>query len=206
VGDIWEKVKGGRQGGIKVGVIGMGAGTIAAYAERGDEVLFFEIDEEIAREMPRHFSFIGDAQERGARVEVAVGDGRKLLERLPDQKFDILVVDAFSGDSVPAHLLSTEAFKEYSRHLTDGGILAVHASNRIIDVPSVARGGANSADLQPVTLVGKGEGLGVKSEWVAAAKSQAALEGLKTKADGGGGKEESVVWTDKFSDIASVLK
>jgi len=195
-------------GGIRAGAVGMGAGTLASYADSGDKVIFFEVDKEIADEMPKYFSFIDEARRRGAEVEIMVGDGRKVLESLPGQQFDILVVDAFSGDSVPAHLLSAEAFREYARHLSVGGVLAVHASNRIIDVPSVARGGAAGAGLAHVTLEGGDGGLGVRSEWVICARSTSGIERIKKT--GGGGVEvvsgDAVEWTDKFSDIVSAMK
>lgn len=194
--------------GLSVGVMGLGSGTAAGYSDQGDRLVFFEIDAEIAEVMPEHFSFVPDARIRGADVEILVGDGRKLLESMPPQKFDILVVDAFSGDSVPAHLLSAEAFGEYSRHLAKDGILAVHVSNRMIDVPSVARGGASSVGLDHETLMGGGGTLSVKSVWVLASPSEARMRAVRASGLSVPPAESSreVVWTDRYSDIVSVLK
>jgi hypothetical protein len=197
-----------QKGDLSVGVIGLGAGTAAGYTDGGDRMVFFEIDEEIARVMPTHFSFVSDARIRGADIEVLVGDGRKLLESMPPQGFDILVLDAFSGDSVPAHLLSVEAFREYARHLAPEGILAIHVSNRMIDVPSVARGAASAVGLDDATMMGGGGTLSVKSVWVMASRSEARMRALRASGLLVPRSESSreVVWTDRYSDVASVLR
>lgn len=194
--------------GLTVGVMGMGAGTAAGYSDRGDRLVFFEIDQEIAEVMPSHFSFVPDAKIRGVDIEILVGDGRKLLEGMPPQRFDILVIDAFSGDSVPAHLLSVEAFREYARHLAPDGILAVHVSNRMIDVPSIARGGAHHASLDYETLMGGSGDLAVKSVWVLASSSKPRMKAVRASGLSVPHPESSrrVTWTDRYSDIVSVLK
>ncbi len=193
---------------VSAGIVGMGVGTTAGYADHGDRMVFFEIDSEIAEKMPRHFSFIPDARIRGVSVEVLVGDGRKLLESMPPQGFDILVIDAFSGCSVPAHLLSTEAFSEYARHLGPRGVLAVHCSNRALDIASVARAGARAAALDYKTLIGGGGGLGVRSIWVVASSCPSRMEVVKKSGlvveDATTARE--VAWTDRFSEVVSIVK
>ena len=120
----------------KIGVIGLGAGTIAAYGRPGDRIQFYEINpavEPIARNV---FTYMRDA---GAQVSVITGDGRTSLATEPPQDFDVLVVDAFSGDAIPLHLLTTQALTLYRRHLASGGIIAFHISNRHVDLePPIA--------------------------------------------------------------------
>jgi hypothetical protein len=120
----------------KIGVVGLGAGTIAAYGRPGDRIQFYEINpavEPIARNV---FTYIRDS---GAHVSVTTGDARTSLAAEPPQGFDVLVVDAFSGDAIPLHLLTTQALALYRRHLAPGGIIAFHISNRHVDLePPIA--------------------------------------------------------------------
>ncbi|QOY89278.1 fused MFS/spermidine synthase [Paludibaculum fermentans] len=118
-------------GARRVGVVGLGAGTLAAYGRPGDEFRFYEINPMVVQFAKQHFRYLSDTP---ARVDIAVGDGRLLLEHEADQNFDLLVIDAFSGDSIPVHLLTREAFKTYRRHLKPGGILALHLSNLYLDL------------------------------------------------------------------------
>jgi hypothetical protein len=119
-----------------VGVVGLGAGTIAAYGEAGDRMRFYEINplvEPIARNF---FTYLGDSR---ATVSVVEGDGRAMLSRETPQKFDVLVVDAFSGDAIPLHLLTREAMEVYRRQLAPGGVVAFHVSNSYLELaPEIA--------------------------------------------------------------------
>jgi SAM-dependent methyltransferase len=138
VGVTLESV--GQRGSLRVGVIGLGAGTIAAYGRPGDRYTFYEInplDVEVANS---EFSFLRDSP---ANVDVVVGDARLSLEQEAPQGFDILVVDAFSGDSIPIHLLTREAFELYFRQLKPGGLLAVHISNEYVDLEPVVEAEAS---------------------------------------------------------------
>ena len=124
----------------KVGIIGMGTATLACYAEPGQTYRFYEINPEVERIAKQHFTFISDLQARGAKYEMALGDARLMLDHEPDQHFDALVLDAFSGDSVPVHLLTKEAFTIYGRHLQPKGVIAVHITNHYLNLaPVVAR-------------------------------------------------------------------
>ena len=120
----------------KIGVIGLGAGTVAAYGKPGDHIQFYEINpavEPIARNV---FTYIRDS---GAEVSITIGDARTSLATEPPKNFDVLVVDAFSGDAIPLHLLSTQALALYRHHLAPGGIIAFHISNRHVDLePPIA--------------------------------------------------------------------
>ncbi len=122
------------EGPRRVGVIGLGAGAIAAYARKGDLFRFYEIDPQVTAVAMTEFSFL---RESPAQIEVALGDGRLSLEREPDQKFDLLAIDAFSGDSIPMHLITREAMAVYVRHLAPGGVMVFQATNRFVDIAPV---------------------------------------------------------------------
>ncbi len=124
-----------------VGVIGLGAGTMAAYCRPGDVYRFYEINPLVLDFADQHFSFLRDCP---ASKGVALGDARLVLDAEAPQQFDVLAVDAFSGDSVPVHLLTTEAFNIYFRHLKPDGVLAIHISNRYLDMAPVVRRAADS--------------------------------------------------------------
>jgi SAM-dependent methyltransferase len=126
--------------GQRVGVIGLGTGTMASYGRAGDNYRFYEINPDVVSLAGSQFTFLKDTE---AKVDVVLGDARLVLEREPAQQFDILVVDAFSGDAIPVHLLTREAFGVYFRHLRPGGVLAVHISNRHLDLEPVV---AHAAD------------------------------------------------------------
>jgi hypothetical protein len=119
-----------------IGVIGLGAGTLAAYGQPGDRFRFYEINPAVEPIARNAFTYI---RESGAQVEVVGGDGRAELSREDSQRFDVLVVDAFSGDAIPLHLLTTEALALYRRHLAPGGIVAFHISNQHVNLgPPIA--------------------------------------------------------------------
>ncbi len=125
------------QADAKVGVIGMGTATVAAYGEQGQTYRFYEINPDVVDIALKQFSFITDMQARGAKYELALGDARLALDHEPDQHFDALLLDAFSGDSVPAHLLTKEAFSIYQRHLKPNGVIAVHITNHYLNLAPV---------------------------------------------------------------------
>src|SRR5262249_24033906 len=112
-----------KRSGLKIGAVGLGAGTLAAYVEPGDAISFYEINPQVVdiADDKGNFTFLSDCKERGGRCDVKVGDARLVLEReLIDghpQHYDLLVLDAFSGDAIPAHLLTEEAFKIYEQHM-----------------------------------------------------------------------------------------
>jgi spermidine synthase len=113
----------------------LGAGTIAAYARPGDSYRFYEINPAVVDLARRYFTYLSDSP---ATIEIVVGDGRLSLERESPRAFDVLVVDAFSGDAIPVHLLSRESFEVYFRHLAPHGVLALHVSNSALNLVPVA--------------------------------------------------------------------
>jgi SAM-dependent methyltransferase len=125
----------------RAGIIGLGAGTLSAYGQPGDEFHYYEINPQVLALARSEFSFLSGS---AAKIEVTLGDARLSLEAGPPQRFDVVVVDAFSGDAIPVHLLTREAFAVYLRHLQPDGILAVHVSNQYLDLAPVVQQLASS--------------------------------------------------------------
>jgi hypothetical protein len=118
----------------RIGILGLGCGTLAAYGRWGDTLHIYEINPLVLQLAYSHFTYLSDTQ---AKLEVSLGDGRLQLDAQPPQQFDLLVMDAFSGDSVPVHLLTREAFRLYFRHLKPDGILAVNITNAFLNLEPV---------------------------------------------------------------------
>lgn len=124
------------QGPLHVGIVGIGVGTLATYGRPGDRYRLYDIDPLVVDVAKRHFTFLADTR---AATEIVLGDARLQLERESPQQFDVLVIDAFSGDSVPVHLLTRQAFELYFRHLKPDGVLAIHITNRYLDLQPVIK-------------------------------------------------------------------
>ena len=124
-----------------MGAIGLGAGVEASYCRPGDTYRFYEINPEVVKIANSEFTFLKDCP---GQLDVLLGDARLTLEGQPPQDFDLLAVDAFSGDAIPVHLVTREAFLEYFRHLKSDGIVAVHVSNKYLDLVPVVAGIAES--------------------------------------------------------------
>jgi SAM-dependent methyltransferase len=195
----------------RVGVIGLGAGTLAAYARAGDDFEFYEIDPGVieAAEGP-HFSYIAAARQRGARVSIIEGDGRQTLARRAGPKLDLAVVDAFSSGSIPAHLLTMEAFEIIERQLAPGGYIVFHVSNRYFAVEQVVAANANRLGWAHALKHGDGADLGTSaSDWVVLRPHQApaadacAVDLLDGSAPAA---TASAFWTDDFSTPLAVVK
>ena len=199
--------------GIHLGVVGMGVGTVASYLDRGDRVRFYEINPAVVDIAKSDFSFVKDAQNRGAIVETVVGDGRLLLQSElatgPEQQFDLLVIDAFSGDSVPVHLVTHECFSLYWKHLKKSGILAIHISNLILDFEPVIRGQqlSDSASAAVVHHAGSPP-LIYPSDWVLLARDPAIFSqpAFAQYAEGWTDPNRFVLWTDDHSSVTHILK
>jgi hypothetical protein len=129
----------------RIGVIGLGAGTLAAYGRAGDYLRFYEINPAVPSIARNTFTYIRDS---AAQVDIVEGDARTSLANESPQDFDVLVVDAFSGDAIPIHLLTTEAMALYRRHMALHGILAFHISNQHVDLAPAIELLAKSAGMQ----------------------------------------------------------
>ncbi|HEY7585505.1 MAG TPA: fused MFS/spermidine synthase [Candidatus Deferrimicrobiaceae bacterium] len=191
----------------RVGVIGLGAGTIAAYGRKGDTYRFYEINPLVVRLADTEFSFLRDSD---AKVDVVQGDARLSLESEPPGDFDVLAIDAFSGDSIPVHLLTREAFDLYFRHLKADGLLAVHVSNKYLDLAPVVRLAAEAAGKEAVSVdTGDDVNSGVYgSTWILVAGDRRRLDGPSlTEAARPLMPAEGVrLWTDDFSNLIRILK
>jgi hypothetical protein len=197
----------GARGPIRVGVVGLGAGTIAAYGRPGDVYQFYDINPRVVEIAYSEFSFLTDSK---AHVEVVLGDARLSLEREPPQEFDVLALDAFSSDSIPVHLLTAEAFGVYLRHLRAGGILAVHVSNRYLDLIPVVQQAARHYSLQArlVTNADDEEAGTYKSDWVLLSASPEAFSEPPLEEAGEEIQTDTEVglWTDDYSNVFGLLK
>jgi len=131
----------------RVGVIGLGAGALAVYARPGDHWVFYEISQAVVRAAEQEFTFLRDMK---GTHEVIIGDGRLTLDREPSRQFDVLAIDAFSGDSIPSHLITKEAMDIYMKHLKSNGVIVFQATNRFVDLMPVAR---NLADAHGLSVV-----------------------------------------------------
>ena len=129
----------------RIGVIGLGTGTIAAYGRPNDVIRFYELNPAVERIARNVFAYLRDSP---AHIEIVMGDARLSLAAEPPQGYDVLVVDAFSGDAIPVHLLTTQALDLYRRHLTPKGIVAFHVSNRYLDLAPVVEQLAEHAGMK----------------------------------------------------------
>lgn len=199
----------GLSGPVKVGVVGLGTGTFAAYARKGDSFRFYDINPQVLVLATTEFSYLQDAGADGATVEVALGDARLSMAAEPPQKFDLLVLDAFSSDAIPVHLLTREAFALYFRHLSPRGVLAVHISNRYLDLKPVVKEAAQYlgkearlVDSEEIDYIGV-----YSSDWILVAQDPKIFEAesLKLAAEQFDTKPIRM-WTDDFSDLYQILK
>jgi spermidine synthase len=133
----------------RIGIVGLGTGTLATYGEKGDYLRFYEINPEVERLAMDSFTYLRNSP---ATIELAHGDARLSMESEPDQDFDLLILDAFSSDSIPVHLLTREAFTLYERHLNPDGLLAVHISNHYLDLQPVVQRLAKEAGYEAVLI------------------------------------------------------
>ena len=137
------------EGPKRVGLIGLGAGALAAYAQSGDHWVIYEINPAVVDLAKKEFSFLDRMK---APYEIVLGDGRLALEREAPRQYDVLAVDAFSGDSIPIHLVTKEAMAAYVKHLAPGGVIVFQATNRFVDLPPVAKRLADAFGLEAVLV------------------------------------------------------
>ena len=205
----------------EVGVIGLGTGTVAAYAKPGGHMTFYEIDPTVAglAHDPRYFTYLSDAADSGAKLEVVLGDARLQLAAAPAHGYDLLVLDAYSSDAIPIHLITREALELYLSKLQPGGIMALHISNRYLDLAPVL--GRICGELHLAGLVQDDNDMGrdeqtreqyqregkSRSEWVLVAEKPKAFLGLlfDRRWQTLPASPEAPLWTDDFSNIVSVL-
>jgi hypothetical protein len=195
----------------RVGVIGLGAGTLAAYAQPGETFRFYDINPQVFDLAVNYFKYLSDAHERGAVVEMIAGDARIALEGEPAQNFDVLVLDAFNSDSIPAHLLTLEAFELYLKHLKDPqGYLAVHVSSVHLDLIPVIKAAAEKFKLNGAIIEIPADGTPATSgsTWVLLTRQANPFINLDVALPLGDGRGAvpAVTWTDDFSSLLDVLR
>jgi len=195
---------------VRVGVIGLGTGTIAAYGRKGDLFRFYEIDPHVLEIARRDFTFLGDSP---AKIEVALGDARLSLEREAPQGFDVLAVDAFSSDAIPVHLITREALGIFLRHVKPDGIVAFHVSNRFLDlipvVARIAREQGAHAVLVRDDPEDEDNSTRSRTDWVLVSRDEKALQAEKIVAGGAtpaADRPEWRTWSDDYSNLVQILK
>jgi SAM-dependent methyltransferase len=192
-----------RRANARVGVIGLGAGTLAAYGRPGDYYRFYEINPAVTRVASEYFSFL---RQSAARTDVVTGDGRLALEREPGETFDVLILDAFSGDSIPVHLLTKQAFEIYFRHLRTGGIIAVHITNKYLDLGLAVHAAARVLRKEALLIHSAPDPLHAvyEADWGLLAEAPLGNsrlpKGLQLAA------REIPAWTDQYSNLFQILK
>jgi spermidine synthase len=219
IGQVFAELD--RRGAVRrVAVIGLGTGTLAAYARPGDAMTFYEIDR-LVREIAfdrAYFTYVTDARDRGATLRVELGDARVSLEagrrEGSGERYDLIVVDAFTSDAIPVHLLTREALRLYLERLTAGGLLALHISNRYLRLEPVVANLAEDAGLGGRLLQHDEEssetGGAANSTWVVLARTPEALGSLA--ADGRWTAMRLEIdrrvgaWTDDFHNLLAVFK
>jgi SAM-dependent methyltransferase len=190
----------------RIGVIGLGAGTLAAYGRAGDVMRFYDINPQVIDIAKRDFTFLKRSK---ANIELVLGDARLSMEREAPQAYDLIVVDAFSGDSIPTHLATTQAVDVYLRHLKPGGVIAFHISNKFLDLAPVLKLIAEDKGLYGMLVIEPPDGKTYDlSDWYLMTKDATLrdkpaiapqirevkkIAGLK-------------VWTDDFNNLFQILK
>jgi SAM-dependent methyltransferase len=197
----------GCRGKKRVGVIGLGAGTLAVYGNSGDVFRFYEINPQVIEVAKSYFSFL---RKSSAQIEIVPGDARLSLESEPPQNYDVLAVDAFSGDAIPVHLLTKEAFALYLRHLKPDGILAIHTSNLYLDLAPVVQLLADSFGYPAVCIENEKEDADLidLTDWVVVTKKKGFMELPQCQSE----KKEIVIprrlmpWTDDYNSLFTLFK
>lgn len=195
---------------FKIGVVGLGTGTIAAYGRPGDEIRFYEIDETVKELSYEWFTYRQDSLAKA--TEVVLGDARVQMEREEPQNYDVLAIDAFSGDAIPVHLLTRECLAVYQKHLKPDGILAVHISNRYLDLAPVVRALAQRGEMRVESfhyLEGQrpSKVQDTASEWMLVTKNsdffndEVVADAITPQLNA-----RVIEWTDQYSNLSDILQ
>ena len=201
------------QAGLRIGAVGLGVGTIATYGRGGDYMRFYEINPAVVEQAKgprRYFTYLEDSN---AKIDVVIGDGRislenELIQRRP-QEFDVLVLDAFSGDAIPVHLLTSQAFDIYMSHLRSDGILAIHVSNKYFNLPPVIFKHAEQLGMGAVVIESEPQtDLEIKALWVLMTRNEKFLnsELVKSLQVQTANVPQSIsVWSDDYTNVFQAL-
>jgi SAM-dependent methyltransferase len=191
----------------RVGVVGLGAGTLAAYSRPGDAYRFYEINPQVIALANSQFYFLSQAP---GKVETVAGDARLSLESEPAQAFDVLAVDAFSGDAIPVHLLTREAFAVYFRHLKPDGVLAIHVSNQYLNLGPVVQQLASFYNYSAVRIrSAKNDPEGLSSAtWILVTRNRPFLDSpeISDAAEPIPPRPGLRLWTDDYNNLLQVIR
>jgi len=190
---------------IRVGIIGLGAGSIAVYADEDDTYRFYEINPAVIRVANTWFTYLKDAP---GKIQTVLGDARLSLEREAPQEFDVLAVDAFSGDSIPVHLITVEAFTDYLRHLKPEGVIAFHVSNRFLDLKPVLLAIAEKHRLEYAYIHETGESGGTTSDWVLITRHKPFIlrREIVEATEPVAPRPDWRLWTDSYNNLLQVFR
>ncbi|MFN7998224.1 MAG: fused MFS/spermidine synthase [Bryobacteraceae bacterium] len=195
-----------QSGPVRLGVIGLGTGTMAAYGRPGDYIRFYEVNPLVPWIARTQFTFLKNTK---AVVDIAMGDARLSMEREPPEHFDLIVVDAFSGDAIPVHLLTKEAFALYFRHLKPTGVLAVHVSNKHLNLQPVVLLAADNLNKQARVIDTEDQDYDVfGATWVLVSGDPGFFERplVRTAAERVKMWPNVRLWTDDYSNLIRILK
>ena len=198
----------GEQRPLRFGVVGLGVGVLSSYVRNRDYARFYEINPEVVRIADEDFTFLPSARRSGADFAVLMGDARLTLERQAPQQLDLLAIDAFSSDAIPTHLLTQEAFELYFKHLRPDGVLAVHISNRYIDLVPVCARAAEHVGREAKVVRSVSDGMFDSSIWVLITSNQALLAQpqFQTASVYTAQADAAFVgWTDQYSSVWPLL-
>jgi len=191
---------------LRVGMIGLGAGTLATYGSKGDVYRIYDINPAVIIIANRDFTFLRDSD---ATIETPLGDARLKLERESPQQFDVLAVDAFSSDAIPVHLITSEAVAIYKRHIKPGGVIAFHVTNRFLNLIPVVEALGQANGLLALHIPDEGDdALASRSDWVLLSANAELLEEprLAEFAKPITARRDWRLWTDDFNNLVQVLK
>jgi hypothetical protein len=196
---------------LRIGVVGLGVGTLASYGRAGDYIRFYEINPEVTRIANEYFTYLKDCR---ANLEVIPGDARLSMEREVEhdqsQHFNLLAIDAFSGDAIPVHLLTQEAFQIYLKQINPDGIIAVHITNTYFDLRPVLWRIAERFKLHHALLHTDGDGaVTTYSDWMLLSRDKTFLDSLPPSTGnirGDALKPDAALWTDDYSNLFWVLR
>ncbi len=197
-----------RQENRHIGVVGLGVGTIAAYGKKGDRIRFYEINPDVEHVARTRFSYLNDCQ---ADVDVIMGDARLSMEAEPAQNFDLLILDAFSSDAVPVHLLTVEAFEIFLRHLKSDGVIAMHVSTVHLDLQSVIWKMARHLNLKTAWIQNdENEAEGIfASDWIILTRDGSFINQKVIQAAATAPRSDFDridLWTDEHINLFQILK
>jgi hypothetical protein len=197
------------RGPIRYGVVGLGAGVMSGYARKGDYVRIYEINPIVPVIAKSEFSYFPHAMELGADANILMGDARLVMEKQESPQYDVLVIDAFSSDAIPVHLLTKESFELYGKLLKPDGVLAVHISNRYLDLAPVCQKGADALKRQAMVVYDEGDQYSNSTTWVLITADANFFQAppfsganmYPPMMPAGGFR----AWTDDYSNIVSIL-